>query len=233
MWARLSFTDRLGGVSRAPYDAANLGGHVGDEAADVRANRAQLAEALGRPVDHLVFMRQVHGAQVAQVEAPWTRDPPEVDALVTAVPGLALAVLVADCVPVALADPDAGVVGVAHAGRPGLAAGVVERAVAAMRDLGARAIVARLGPSVCARCYEVPERMRADVAAVAPLAASLDRHGRPALDISAGLLSQLSALGVEVMQLPGCTRETPELYSYRRDGVTGRFAGVALLAEPT
>ena len=79
----------------------------------------------------------------------------------------------------------------AHAGRPGLAAGVVPAAVAAMRDLGARRITARLGPSVCRRCYEVPAQMRADVASVAPEAFAIDRHGRPALDIAAGVLAQL------------------------------------------
>jgi YfiH family protein len=226
---RLAVTDRLGGSSRPPYDGANLGGHVGDADATVVANRAALAGRLDLAPDHLVFMRQVHGADVALVEGAWAGEPPEVDAMVTATPGLALAVLVADCVPVVLADPDAGVVGVAHAGRPGLAAGVVRRAVEAMRELGATSIVARLGPSVCARCYEVPEQMRAEVSAQAPLAASVDRHGRPALDISAGLLGQLTAQSVDVLQLTGCTRESPELYSYRRDGVTGRFAGVALL----
>ncbi len=227
---RFAVTDRAGGSSRTPYDEANLGGHVGDDPADVERNRAALAELLSLPRERLVFMSQVHGQQVVQVDRPWTGPAPEADAMVSTTPGLALAVLVADCVPVLLADPDAGVVGVAHAGRPGLAAGVVPAAVAAMRDLGARRITARLGPSVCRRCYEVPAQMRADVASVAPEAFAIDRHGRPALDIAAGVLAQLASECSDLDQLPGCTRESPELYSHRRDGVTGRFAGVVVLA---
>ncbi len=102
----------------------------------------------------------------------------------------------------------------------------------AMRDLGARSVTARLGPSVCRRCYAVPEDMRADVAAVAPVAFAVDRHGAPALDIAAGVLAQLADLCVDLDQLPGCTRESDDLYSHRREGVTGRFAGVVTLWPP-
>jgi YfiH family protein len=226
---RLSVTDRAGGRSRPPYDGANLGAHVGDDPRTVEGNRRELAGVLGLAPQRLVFMHQVHGAQVVQVDGPWDGPPPEADAMVTRTTGLGLAVLVADCVPVLLADPDAGVVGVAHAGRPGLAADVVTRAVGAMRDLGARAVSARLGPSVCRRCYAVPDDMRADVAAVAPVAFAVDRHGHPALDVAAGVLAQLAPLCEDLDQLPGCTRESQDLYSHRREGVTGRFAGVATL----
>jgi YfiH family protein len=226
---RLTVTDRAGGRSRPPYDGANLGGHVGDDERSVEGNRHELAGLLGLPRERLVFMRQVHGAGVVRVDGPWDGPPPEADAMVTTTAGLGLAVLVADCVPVLLCDPDAGVVGVAHAGRPGLAAGVVTRAVEAMRDLGARSVTARLGPSVCRRCYAVPEDMRADVAAVAPVAFAVDRHGHPALDVAAGVLGQLAPLCDDLDQLPGCTRESADLYSHRREGVTGRFAGVVTL----
>jgi YfiH family protein len=230
--ARLVITDRLGGASHPPYDEANLGAHVGDRPDEVVRNRTELARTLGLPPDRLLFMSQVHGAAVVQVDGPHQGPPPEADAMVTATRGLGLSVLVADCVPVLLCDPDAGVVGVTHAGRPGLAAGVVLRAVEAMRDLGARRVTARLGPSVCRRCYEVPAAMRADVAGVAPVAFAVDRHGRPALDIAAGVLAQLATVCEQVDQLPGCTRESPELFSHRRDGVTGRFGGFALLWGP-
>jgi YfiH family protein len=225
-------TDRRGGHSAAPYDGANLGGHVGDDPAAVAANRQDLAALAGVEPDRLIFMNQVHGAEVVELSGPWPGDPPEADAMVTREPDLALAVLVADCIPVLLADADEGIIGVAHAGRPGLAAGVAVRAVEAMRELGATSITARLGPCVCPRCYEVPDAMRADVAAIAPLAASLDRRGRPAIDIAAGVLDQLVSLGVDVLQLPGCTRESPELFSHRREGVTGRFAGVVVRPSP-
>jgi hypothetical protein len=226
---RLSVTDRFGGRSRPPYDGANLGGHVGDDQHSVEGNRRELAELLGLEPGRLVFMNQVHGAHVVQVDGPWDGAAPEADALVTTTGGLGLAVLVADCVPVLLADPAAGVLGVAHAGRPGLRSGVVTRAVEAMRDLGARSVTARLGPSVCRRCYAVPADMRAEVAAVAPVAFAVDRHGQPALDVAAGVLGQLAPFCDDLDQLPGCTRESADLYSHRREGVTGRFAGVATL----
>lgn len=226
---RLGVTDRRGGVSRPPYDGANLGAQVADDPLHVAANRAALAGDLGVPTDHLVFMSQVHGDDVAVVDGPRVDAVPEVDGLVTSVRGLALAVLVADCVPVLFADRDAGVVGVAHAGRRGMSAGVAVRVVDAMRDLGATSVVARVGPSVCPRCYEVPAAMRDDVAAAVPVAASVDRHGHPALDIAAGVISQLAPVCREVDVWTGCTREDPDLFSHRRDGVTGRFAGVAML----
>jgi copper oxidase (laccase) domain-containing protein len=142
---------------------------------------------------------------------------------------VALAVLVADCVPVLLAAPDEGVAGVAHAGRRGMAAGLVLRLVDAMRDLGARTIVGRVGPSICPRCYAVPLDLREEVAAQWPVTRSVGWHGEPSLDVAAGVLEQLAPHCADVVQVPGCTVERPDLYSYRRDGVTGRFAGVVRL----
>jgi YfiH family protein len=228
----LALTDRRGGNSQVPYDGANLGGHVGDRPESVAANRSALAADLGILSERLIFMEQVHGSRVTRVDgSPAGGAVAETDALVTATPGMALVVLVADCVPVVLADPDAGVVGVAHAGRRGLAAGVAERVVQEMQGLGASSgsIVARIGPSVCARCYAVPAEMRDEVASAAPVSSSVDRHGNPALDIAAGVIAQLAPLCAEVDVWTGCTREDLDLYSHRRDGVTGRFAGVAML----
>lgn len=222
----LGFTDRRGGRSRPPYEGLNLGAHVGDDPDDVATNRALAARAVGVAPDRVVVAAQVHGCDVAQVDGPWDGAPAEADALVTTASHLALAVLVADCVPVLLAAPDDGVVAVAHAGRPGLAAGVVPAVVAAMRDLGATDLLARLGPSVCPRCYEVPLAMREQVAQVAPASRSVTWDGRPSVDVAAGVLTQLADLGVAARQLPGCTVERPDLYSYRREGTTGRFAGL-------
>ena len=215
-----------GGVSTGDFAWLNLGGHVGDDPAAVEENRTRLARAVGVDRSHLLFMAQVHGADVAVARGPWEGDPPEVDAIVTDRPGLALAVLVADCTPILLADPDAGVVGAVHAGRPGLNAGVVDAAVEAARDLGARSLRAAVGPSVCGRCYEVPAAMRAEVAARHPEAATVSWTGTPALDVAAGVVARLHALGVPLTWVPGCTREDPRLYSYRRAPRTGRFAGV-------
>jgi YfiH family protein len=171
-------------------------------------------------------MRQVHGAVVALVadESPGR---PEADALVSTVPDTVLVVRVADCIPVLLADVDAGMVGAVHSGRPGLAAGVVPAAVRRMRDLGAREVTAWLGPRICGACYEVPEQMRAEVGALVPEAVATTSWGTPSLDIGAGVRAQLERLGVEVVDVAGCTRESEELFSYRRDGArAGRFAGL-------
>ncbi|MET7285009.1 peptidoglycan editing factor PgeF [Streptomyces sp. NPDC005573] len=231
--AHFAFTDRWGGVSAAPYAQLNLGGAVGDDPAAVRANRDIAAGSLGLDPERVVWMNQVHGAGVAVVDGPWGEKPvPEVDALVTARRGLALAVLTADCVPVLLADPVAGVVAAAHAGRPGMVAGVVPAAVEAMAALGAEPgrIVARTGPCVCGRCYEVPEPMRAEVAAVEPAAHAVTSWGTPAVDVSAGVHAQLERLGVDDRaQSPVCTLESEDHFSYRRDRATGRLASYVWL----
>ncbi|RVU15688.1 peptidoglycan editing factor PgeF [Streptomyces antnestii] len=232
--AHFAFTDRWGGVSAAPYEELNLGGAVGDDPAAVHANRRLAAESLGLDPAHVVWMNQVHGPDVAVVDGPW--DPaagiPSVDGLVTARRGLALAVLTADCTPVLLADPVAGVVAAAHAGRPGMVAGVVPATVGAMVKLGAdpARIVARTGPAVCGKCYEVPDGMRAEVAAAEPAAYAETSWGTPAVDVTAGVHDQLERLGVkDRRQSPVCTLESHDHFSYRRDRTTGRLAGYVWL----
>jgi polyphenol oxidase len=231
--AHFAFTDRWGGVSAVPYDSLNLGGAAGDEPAAVLANRARAAAALDRDPERVVWMNQVHGRDVAVVEAPWPDGPsPAVDAVVTLRADLTLAVLTADCVPVLLADPVAGVAGAAHAGRAGLAAGVVPAVVETMITSGADPgrMIAALGPSVCGTCYEVPAALRDDVAAVAPEAFAETRRGTPALDVGAGVRAQLARLGVRVHETPAvCTLESSDHYSYRREGRTGRLASYVWL----
>ncbi|MEV1084983.1 peptidoglycan editing factor PgeF [Streptomyces sp. NPDC050211] len=231
--AHFGFTDRWGGVSAAPYEELNLGGAVGDDPDAVRTNRELAAKSLGIDPADVVWMNQVHGNDVAVVDGPWgDRPAARVDAIVTARRGLALAVLTADCTPVLLADPVAGVVAAAHAGRPGMIAGVVPAALRAMMDLGAdpSRIVARTGPTVCGRCYEVPETMRAEVAAVEPTAYAETSWGTPAVDVSAGVHAQLERLGVrDREQSPVCTLESRDHFSYRRDRITGRLAGYVWL----
>ncbi|MFJ9587117.1 peptidoglycan editing factor PgeF [Streptomyces acidicola] len=231
--AHFAFTDRWGGVSAAPYEELNLGGAVGDDPDAVRANRERAAKSLGLDPAEVVWMNQVHGADVAVVDGPWgSSEVPRVDAVVTTRRGLALAVLTADCTPVLLADPVAGVAAAAHAGRPGMIAGVVPAAVRAMMELGAEPsrIVARTGPAVCGRCYEVPEAMRAEVSAVEPVAYAETSWGTPAVDVSAGVHAQLERLGVrDREQSPVCTLESSDHFSYRRDRTTGRLAGYVWL----
>ena len=225
-------TDRRGGRSRSPYDTFNLGDHVGDDPADVAANRARVAAELGVAEDRLVWMNQVHGTRVAVVDGPQDGVVPATDALVTATPGLLLCVLVAAGVPVLLADHYRGVVAAVHAGREGVRQGVVPAALSAMASLGARArhVTALLGPAVCGACYEVPEQMQREVARVAPAAAVRTRRGTPGLDLRAGIADGLRRAGIpEVVEDPRCTVETPSLFSHRRDGVTGRQAGIVWL----
>jgi polyphenol oxidase len=226
------FTDREGGASTGVFGSLNLGGRVGDDPAAVEQNRGTIASSLGVRRDHLLFMDQCHGRDVVIADAPWgDAGPPAADGVVTAVPGLALAALVADCTPVLLADVERGVVGAVHAGRPGMTARIVDVAVGRMRDLGARHIRAAVGPSVCGRCYEVPEDMRDAAAVVSPEAATVSWSGTPAVDVAGAVVAQLAANHVAVQWVPGCAREEDRLYSYRRDGQTGRFAGVVVM-EP-
>lgn len=232
--AHFAFTDRWGGVSAVPYEELNLGGAVGDDPAAVRANRARVAESLGLDPGLVVWMNQVHGRDVAVVDGPWPfgEDIPAVDAVVTARRGLALAVLTADCTPVLLADPVAGIAGAVHAGRPGLVAGVVPAAVEAMVSLGAEPgrIVARTGPAVCGRCYEVPAEMRDAVSEVVPAARAETSWGTPAVDVVAGVHAQLAEAGVtDRLRSAVCTLESRDHFSYRRDRVTGRLAGYVWL----
>lgn len=226
---RWAITGRGPHVGAAPYTGLNLGSHVGDDPAQVVANLALLAAALDLSPQRLVIMDQVHGADVAIVEGPGPVG--TADAMVTREPDLALLVLVADCVPVLLLDADGPGCGVVHAGRNGLAAGVVPAAVSALRSIGARRPRAIVGPSVCGRCYEVPLDLREDVSSGHPSARAVSWTGTPALDVAAGVVAELSDLDVPLTWLPGCTREDDLLYSHRRGAPTGRFAGLVRTAS--
>jgi polyphenol oxidase len=193
---------------------------------------AAVVQATGVPFARLT---QVHGADVVHVvdDPPVgpTDDVPTADALVTTRPGIGLMVRVADCVPVLLADPAAGVIGAVHAGRLGLTLDVTGRTVRRMRELGAGQIRGWIGPHVCGRCYEVPEALRTDVATLVPEARSETSWGTPALDLGAGVAAQLAEEGVVAERVGGCTLEDERLPSFRRDGAAaGRFAGLVWIA---
>ncbi len=228
------FTDRSGGRSKPPYQSMNLGQGVGDDLADVTANRDRLAVSCGLGAG-IAWMNQVHGTTVRYADASWPETEPEpCDAVFTDVPWLGLGVLVADCVPVLLADAEAGLAGAAHAGREGMTAGVVPALIDAMTAAGASAgrMQVVIGPAICGPCYEVPETMQASVSAAVPQASCRTRAGTAGLDIAAGVRAQLTAVGVGSVRSDGrCTSESPELYSYRRDGTTGRFAGLVWLTR--
>ena len=185
---------------------------------------------LGVPV---LIAYQVHGARVLVVDArsdPRAVAAEQADALVTTDRRLAVAVRVADCVPVLFADPAAGVVGAAHAGRVGLDAGVLAATVAGMTGLGAGRITAWIGPHICGDCYEVPADLQAEYCRRHPAARATTGWGTPSLDLGATAAAQLAALGCAVVRVDPCTRTTPTLHSYRRDGAAaGRQAAMVWL----
>ncbi|GAB3783561.1 peptidoglycan editing factor PgeF [Nocardioides ungokensis] len=225
----LAFTDRFGGVSGVPFDSLNLALTGADDEV-ARAENLRLVLEDFAPGAALADLHQVHGARVHVVTDEPSATRPEADGIVTDRPDVVLMVRAADCVPVLLADPVAGVIGAAHSGRPGLAAGVVVRTVEAMRELGAESVTAWIGPHVCGACYEVPGAMQAEVAALEPASRATTSWGTPALDIGAGVRAQLHRAGVEVVDVSRCTRESSDLYSYRRDGEgAGRLAGLVRL----
>ncbi|MGF1664183.1 MAG: peptidoglycan editing factor PgeF [Kineosporiaceae bacterium] len=233
---RLVVTGRGLGGGVPPLGPGNLGSGVGDDPATVAANRGLLAGSLGVRPGALHFLRQVHGARVLVVPpgapAPDPGAEPEADGAVVTAPGQAVAVTAADCLPLLLADPDAGVAAAVHVGRRGLVAGIAPEAVRSLAGRGARRVRALLGPAVCGACYEVPAAMRDEVAAAAPGSAAVTRSGTPAVDIAAGVRRQLADAGVDDVVATGrCTVEDPALFSHRRDRPTGRMAGVvAVLA---
>ncbi|WP_084040271.1 peptidoglycan editing factor PgeF [Demequina sp. NBRC 110053] len=225
---RAFFTTRAGGVSQPPYDSLNVADHVGDDPVDVARNREIVARHAGAPV---TFLTAEHGIAVARISRPGELAQ-AADALVTQVPGVALGAIAADCVPVLLHDGATGAVAAVHAGREGLFLGVVDNVVASLLDVRARRAIdgemsASIGPAVCGRCYEVPDSMRARVSARHPSAFTSTRGGTPALDLPRAIEARLSQLGFgQIVRSKVCTVESPALFSHRRDGVTGRFAGV-------
>jgi polyphenol oxidase len=212
-----------------PFDSLNLA-LEGEDAPEVVAQNLQIVLDDFAPGDQLADLHQVHGAEVDVVEERTSSARPDADGIVTTRAGVVLMVRAADCVPVLLADADAAVIGAAHCGRPGLAAGVVPATVARMRELGARTITAWIGPHVCGACYEVPEHMQSEVGAAEPASVATTSWGTPSLDLGAGVRAQLAGAGVSVHDVSRCTVESAELYSYRRDGHSaGRLAGLIRL----
>ena len=245
--ATVAVTTRHGGRSVAPYDSLNLGLHVGDDPGTVLGNRARAAAAFGAGLDTLVFARQVHGTAAALVgaedrgrgtlsEADAVAD---TDILVTPATGVTLAILVADCVPLALVDPEAGVLAAVHAGWRGTAAGAVGHALHAMEDCGGRAgrVRAFLGPAVHPDRYQVSDEVqRALSEAVRPATpdAAVARPDGPGLwlvDLVAANRQHLLAGGVRAEHIVACGATTADeaFFSHRAQRPCGRFALLARL----
>lgn len=224
---RVAFTDRRGGVSDAPYDTANLGLLTGDEPARVRENRRRMAEAIGGAVadpDRWFRIWQVHGAAVLVADRPNVGPAPRADAVVTAAEGLPLVVLTADCAPVALVAGDA--VGAVHAGWRGLVGGVVEGAVAGIRNLDRAPVQAVMGPCIHADRYAFGDADLERVSArFGPGVRARTASGEPALDLRAAVRAALTEVDVtDVTDVDVCTSASPDHFSFRRDGPTGRQA---------
>jgi YfiH family protein len=229
--AELAFTDRVGGVSAVPFDSLNLAFEGDDDRSSVRQNLHRVLDEFA-PGHELCDLHQVHGDRVAVVDEAGPEARPDADALVTRQPGVVLMVRAADCVPVLFVASDAGAIGAAHCGRLGLVAGIVPRTVDRLRSWGASSISAWIGPHICGQCYEVPSDMQRKVAAVVPASRATTSWGTPSLDLGAGVTSQLAEAGVTVSDVSRCTRESPDLYSYRRDGsAAGRQAGLVRLRD--
>lgn len=250
--ARGYFTTRVPAPAGegGPYAGFNLALHVGDDPARVEAHRHRLARALGVAADvvqaapgavgsaGIAWMNQVHSARIAsaQADAVPTADALVLDTRAPAGPGdprppAAAAVLVADCLPLLLAGADGTVVAAVHAGRRGFLADIVPAVVATLVAAGAEpgGIHAAIGPSICGACYEVGAELQAEAAAHEPACASTTRWGTPGIDLAAGVTAQLERAGVRhIIDVHRCTYEQADLYSYRRDGVTGRQAGIVL-----
>ena len=217
------------GVGVAFTSAALDLGERQDPASRHRAYRA-LSDALGVPV---AIAAQVHGADVLRVEAvPGGTGLVDLtahraDALVTTLPGVALAVRVADCVPICVAATDGSAVAAVHAGRNGLLGGVVPAAVSALRELTDADLTAWVGPHVCAACYEVPHAMAEDAADRLGVPVPMTRWGTEGIDLGAAARLQLEGAGVAVTEVAPCTLEHEDLHSHRRDAErAGRMVGL-------
>jgi polyphenol oxidase len=222
------------GVSVGPYSGFNLADHVGDEAAAVAANRAWLQQATG--VGAIQWLSQVHGNRCIQASPDSVKQLPQADAAWTSSPGVAVAILTADCVPVVIADRDCRAVGIAHGGWRGLVGGVIGNLVRSL-PVPPRRLCAWIGPAIGAQAYEVGEDVveavrGVDVAVASACVGAGQRPGKYQLDLFAltGMLLQRAG----VSAVPGarlCTYSDPRFYSYRRDGTTGRMATLAWLSE--
>lgn len=218
-----------------PADGVRVEVAFTDASVDLQGHRdgfeADLAAVVAATGVPFARLSQVHGDEVVVVTEEPPHGPsdrvPTADALVTTRRGTGLMVRAADCVPVILAAPYAGVIGAVHAGRVGVTLDVVGRTVERMQELGAGALRAWVGPHVCGRCYEVPAQMRDEVAALVPETRAETSWGTPSLDLAAGVDAQLAARGVQAVHVGRCTREDERLHSYRRDGAaSGRLAGL-------
>lgn len=236
---------RSGGVSAGPYATLNLGGHVGDDPVAVVENRRRAAGLVGASA--VVWLRHVHGSRILDADGDATRPEaiknreslgaglpgtPEADGAVTVRPGVALAAIGADCAPVAIANDTA--CAAVHCGWRGLVAGVVGAGVRSVRARGSGPVCVAVGPCVCGRCYGFgADDLTAVALAVGPEVVACTSDGDPALDLRAGIHAVLRDEGVtDVVDIVMCTVESADLFSFRREGITGRHGVIVSLDSP-
>ncbi|MDK9293988.1 laccase domain-containing protein [Propionibacterium freudenreichii] len=237
----VAFTDRRGGVSVGGFRSLNFGRTDVDELAALRTNMSLLRARLG--IAPLQTVHQVHGTMIRHIDrvddlqgpegwlgdrVPGGAPVPVADSIVCTLPDVPLAIRVADCVPVVLADVHAGVIGAAHAGRVGLLTRVLQATIDAMASRGATSLEAWVGPHICGRCYEVPDDMAAQAYRALPGLRARSRWHTASLDLGAGTQAVLEAAGVRVHRVDPCTLEHPDtLFSHRGSrGRAGRQIGL-------
>ncbi|MFK5880621.1 MAG: peptidoglycan editing factor PgeF [Sulfurospirillum sp.] len=225
---RYIFSDRFGGVSKPPFESLNLALHVEDDFFAVVKNRAVLAKKLG--TQNLVFMEQVHRSNVEIITKKKSQTVSQTDALVTNIKGVALCVMVADCIPVLFYDKLKGVVAVAHAGRNGVKEKIANKTIQKMQDKffsKVEDIMIYIGPSIKSCCYEVKDD------ATKGFENYLHSEGEKIyLDIVSKCINDMKSMGIigrNIKLSPICTCCDKNYFSYRRDGETGRFCGGIVL----
>ena len=230
---RHAFFTRCGGISEGPYGSLNCGFGAGDAPERVARNREIAMDRLGLPADRLVTCRQIHSVAVVTVDRPWRReDAPGADGLVTAVPGIALGVLAADCAPVLMHDPVAGVIGAAHGGWRGALCGIIEATIGQMVALGAECgrISAAIGPCIGPGSYEVGPEFRetflSDDSGNRRWFVPARREGHFFFELAAYIAHRLAGSGVAAVEMTGrdTVAEEDQFFSYRRACLRGERA---------
>jgi YfiH family protein len=231
-----AFTTRHGGSSPQPYLSNNMAFHVGDDPHYVEKNHAALAEMLGYDKAALVFMRQIHSDRVVRITDESFATPPEADAIITNVLNKPLMVMVADCTPLLLYDPEHHAIAAVHAGRAGAFQNIIAKTVHAMQQaFGTQpsALIVVMGPSICGRCYEVNAAISNEALALGYEAAIQTNVQRYFLDVNHILMRQLVSLGIKQEQIdamPHCTLcDHKTFFSYRSEQKTGRNSAVIML----
>lgn len=217
------FFTRHGGVSHGDFATLNTAREKGDDLGHVQENRRRIAQALGFKENNLIIARQVHSANVVMVDRPFQGDPPEADALITTVPGLLLGVLTADCVPVLLSSTQGNIVAAVHAGWRGASGGILEATVEQMRGLGAKNIIAALGPCIWQESYEVSQEFYDNLPSASSFFAPSPLVNHWQFDLPGYVMSRLKIAKVDqISPSPVNTFTNPDrFFSYRRKMILG------------